>query len=156
MAKRVLIAQFAHETNTFSRLPTTLDDYRRRWLLEGEAIVPRFRGTRTEIGGLIDYAGPAGWELVPAVAANATPSGKLTRETWETIRDLILAHARKAGRVDAAILALHGAMVSETEDDAEGALLEALRGVLGTAVPIVATLTCTPMPRRAWRSTPMR
>ena len=140
MAKRILIAQFAHETNTFSRLPTTLEDYRRRWLLEGEAIVPRFRGTRTEIGGLIDYAGPAGWELVPAVAANATPSGKLTRETWETIRDLILAHARKAGKVDAVVLALHGAMVSETEDDAEGALLEALRGVLGTAVPIVATL----------------
>ena len=140
MPRRILIAQFAHETNTFSRLPTTLEDYRRRWLLEGEVIVPRFRGTRTEIGGLLDYADKAGWELVPAVAANATPSGKLTRETWETIRDMILAQARKAGRVDAAILALHGAMVSETEDDAEGALLEALRGVLGPALPIVVTL----------------
>lgn len=140
MARRILIAQFAHETNTFSRLPTTIEDYRRRWLLEGDAIVPRFRGTRTEIGGLIDYAGQAGWDLVPTVAANATPSGKLTRETWETIRDMILAHARKAGKVDAVVLALHGAMVSETEDDAEGALLEALRGVLGMAVPMVATL----------------
>ena len=29
MAFRVLLAQFMHETNTFSRLPTTLDDYRR-------------------------------------------------------------------------------------------------------------------------------
>ena len=28
MAYRVLIAQFMHETNTFSKLPTTLDDYR--------------------------------------------------------------------------------------------------------------------------------
>ena len=140
MARRILIAQFMHETNTFSRLPTTLDDYRRRWLLEGEAIAPRFRGTRSEIGGLLDYAAKAGWELVPAVAANATPSGKLTRETWETIRDKILAHARKAGKVDGAVLALHGAMVSETEDDAEGALLEALRGVLGPAVPIAVTL----------------
>ena len=52
MTRRVLIAQFAHETNTFSRLPTTLEDYRRRWLLEGDEIAPRFRGTRTEIGGL--------------------------------------------------------------------------------------------------------
>jgi microcystin degradation protein MlrC len=140
MARRILIAQFMHETNTFSRLPTTLDDYRRRWLLEGEAIAPRFRGTRTEIGGLLDHAAEAGWELVPAVAANATPSGKLTRETWETIRDKILAHARKAGKIDGAVLALHGAMVSETEDDAEGALLEALRGVLGPTVPIAVTL----------------
>ena len=97
MARRILIAQFAHETNTFSRLPTTLEDYRRRWLLEGDAIVPRFRGTRTEIGGLIDYAARAGWELVPAVAANATPSGKLSRDTWETIRDMILVrHTRPA------------------------------------------------------------
>jgi len=86
MPTRVYIAQFAHETNTFSRLPTTLEDYRRRWLLEGEEIAPRFRGTRTEIGGLLDYADRTGWELVPGVAANATPSGKLTRETLLAVR----------------------------------------------------------------------
>ena len=140
MARRILIAQFAHETNTFSRLPTTLEDYRRRWLLEGEAIVPRFRATRTEIGGLIDHAEQAEWELVPAVAANATPSGRLTRATWETIRDLILEHARKAGKLDGVVLALHGAMVSESEDDAEGALLDALRGVIGAKLPVMVTL----------------
>jgi microcystin degradation protein MlrC len=140
MAKRVLVAQFAHETNTFSRLPTTLEDYRRRWLLEGDEIAPRFRGTRTEIGGLIDHAQRAGWELVPAVAANATPSGKLTRETFETIRDRILAHARNAQGLAGVVLALHGAMVSESEDDAEGALLEALRGVIGHSIPVVVTL----------------
>ena len=38
MAYRVLIAQFMHETNTFSKLATTLDDYRKRWLIEGEAM----------------------------------------------------------------------------------------------------------------------
>ena len=37
-------------------------------------------------------------------------------------------------------LSLHGAMVTETEDDAEGALLEALRGIVGPDVPMVATL----------------
>jgi microcystin degradation protein MlrC len=140
MTRRVYTAQFAHETNTFSRLPTTLEDYRRRWLLEGDEIAPRFRGTRTEIGGLLDYAEQSGWELVTGVAANATPSGKLTRETWETIRDRIVSRAREAGRISGAVLALHGAMVTETEDDAEGALLEALRGALGPAMPIIVTL----------------
>src|SRR5258706_9939694 len=140
MTRRVLTAQFAHETNTFSRLPTTLEDYRRRWLLEGDEITQSFRGTRTEIGGLLDYAREARWQLVPTGAANATPSGKLTRETWETIRDKIPARARNAGDVAGAVLALHRAMVSETEDDAEGALLEALRGVLGASVPILVTL----------------
>ena len=140
MAYRVLIAQFMHETNTFSKLKTTLDDYRRRYLIEGEAIVPQFKGTRNELGGYIDSAAKYGWESVYGVAANATPSGTLTRETWETIRDKIVGAAQKAGKLDAVCLSLHGAMVTETEDDAEGALLEVLRGVIGPDAPMVATL----------------
>ena len=54
MAYRVLIAQFMHETNTFSKLPTTLDDYRKRWLIEAAAIVARFKGTKNEVGGYIE------------------------------------------------------------------------------------------------------
>jgi len=140
MAYRVLIAQFMHETNTFSKLPTTLDDYRKRWLIEGEAMVPRFTGTKNEIGGYIDSVKKYGWQPVWAGAANATPSGKLTKETWETIRDMIVDAARKAGKLDGICLSLHGAMVTETEDDAEGALLEMLRGVVGPDVPIGTTL----------------
>src|SRR5579883_537097 len=140
MAYRVLLAQFMHETNTFSKLKTTLDDYRKRFLVEGEAIVPKFKGTKNEMGGYIDAAAKYGWQPVYAVAANATPSGTLTKETWETIRDIILNTARKAGKLDRVCLSLHGAMVSETEDDAEGALLEALRGIVGPDVPIVTTL----------------
>jgi microcystin degradation protein MlrC len=140
MAYRVLIAQFMHETNTFSKLPTTLDDYRRRWLIEGEAIVPRFTGTRNELGGYIDAVAKFGWAPAWGAAANATPSGKPTRECWETIRDMIVGAAKRAGKLDGIALSLHGAMVTETEDDAEGALLEALRKVVGPAVPIVATL----------------
>jgi microcystin degradation protein MlrC len=144
MASRVLIAQFMHETNTFSKLPTTLEDYRRQRLVEGEAIVPNFSGTRNELGGFIDAAKAHGWEPVWGVAANTIPSGPLTREAWEHIRDLILDAARDdrdgRGPVDAVCLSLHGAMVSETEDDAEGALLEAVRGVVGPDVPVIATL----------------
>src|SRR5215212_6305187 len=140
MAYRVLIAQFMHETNTFSKLATTLDDYRKRWLIEGEAMVPRFTGTRNEIGGYIDAVKTYGWQPVWAGAANATPSGKLTKQTWETIRDMIVDAARKAGNLDGICLSLHGAMVTETEDDAEGVLLELLRGVVGPDVPIATTL----------------
>ena len=127
MAYRVLIAQFMHETNTFSVLPTTLDDYRRRWLVQGEALATRFAGTRTEIGGLLDAAAQHGWDLVPALAANATPSGRLTAQTWAWIRDAIVDAARAAGRIDGICLACHGAAVAEACDDPEGELLQALR-----------------------------
>lgn len=140
MAYRVLIAQFMHETNTFSKLPTTLDEYRRRWLIEGAAMVPRFTGTKNEVGGYIDSVAKYGWEPVWGGAANATPSGTLTKECWETIRDMIVGAAKKAGKLDGICLSLHGAAVTATEDDAEGALLEALRGVVGPDVPVLATL----------------
>src|SRR5215471_14589848 len=99
MAYRVFVAQFMHETNTFSKLPTTLEDYRKRWLIQGEPIVARFRGTKNELGGYIDAAAQYGWQPVWGAAANATPSGTLTKETWEAIRDMVLGAARNAGKV---------------------------------------------------------
>ena len=158
MAYRVLIAQFMHETNTFSKLPTTLDDYRKRWLIEGEAMVPRFTGTQERDRRLhrLGRRNTAGSRCGPR-AANATPSGKLTRESWETIRDMIVGAAKKAGKLDGICLSLHGAMVTETEDDAEGALLEVLRGVVGPDVPIVGDARPARQRHRAgWRRTPTR
>jgi microcystin degradation protein MlrC len=140
VSKRVLIAQIMHETNTFSRLPTDIEAYRRRYLLFGDEILPFFRGTRTELGALIDLAPRLGWTLVPAVAANATPSGTVTAETWELLSGTLLKAARESGPIDGVVLALHGAMVTETADDAEGDLLERLRAVLGPDVPIAITL----------------
>ena len=58
MAYRVLLAQFMHETNTFSRLKTTLDDYRRRFLVEGEGGYTIVNGERADMrrGDFIDDA----------------------------------------------------------------------------------------------------
>ncbi len=47
MAYRVLIAQFMHETNTFSKLKTTLEDYRKRWLIEARRWCRGSRARRT-------------------------------------------------------------------------------------------------------------
>ncbi len=140
MAYRVLIAQFMHETNTFSRLPTTLDDYRSSWLVHGNELGERFRNTRSEIGGLLDAAETYGWALVPALAANATPSGRLTKETWETLRDGIVSAVRNAGKLDGICLSCHGAAVTQTSDDPEGELLEAIRAIVGPDLPIAMTL----------------
>ncbi|MGH9173714.1 MAG: M81 family metallopeptidase, partial [Vicinamibacterales bacterium] len=46
----------------------------------------------------------------------------------------------EATRPDGVLLALHGAMVSEVDDDADGWLLSRIRETLGPEVPIVATL----------------
>lgn len=140
MSKRVLIAGFKHETNTFSKLATELADYESRGLFRGPAIVKAFAGTNTEIAGFLDVAKASGWETILTVAADATPSGKLTQHCYETISGEILDAIAKAGRLDAILLNLHGAMVAETTFDGEGTLLERIREKVGPKVVIGASL----------------
>lgn len=140
MGKRVLIAGFKHETNTFSILPTTIASYEARALLRGEAIRTAFRGTNTEIAAFLEGCETNGWEAVLTVVADATPSGALTRDCYETFAGEIVEAIGKAGRMDAILLNLHGAMVAEHTPDGEGTLLERIRAKVGPGVVIAATL----------------
>lgn len=139
MANRVLIAGFKHETNTFSKLPTTIESYRARGLHHGEAIRTAFKGTNTELAAFMDAAAANGWDATLAVAADATPSGKLTRDTYEAIAGEIVSRAREL-QPDAILLSLHGAMVAEHTEDGEGTLLERLRAAVGRRPLIGVTL----------------
>lgn len=138
MSRRVLAASLMHETNTFSRLATDLDAFRRRYDHRGDAIPAAFRGTRSEMGAFLDAADAHGWTLVHPVAAAATPSGVVTRGAWADLSGALLAALDP--RPDGILLALHGAMVTETADDAEGDLLARIRERVGEAVPIAVTL----------------
>jgi microcystin degradation protein MlrC len=140
MSKNVLVAGFKHETNTFSNLATDLDAYAVRCLHRWGDIPGQFRGTETEMAAFLDAGERFGWSLVHPVEANATPSGKVTREAFETIAGEIVAAIEAHGPVDAMLLSLHGAMVAEHADDGEGTLLQLLRARVGRAVPIAVTL----------------
>jgi len=109
-------------------------------LYAGEAIVDIFAGTNTELGGFIEVAQRSGVELVPLLAASAVPSGILTRETFETLRDRLVAGIRESHGFDGVLLALHGALVAEGYEDGDGELLAEVRVVVGPKIPIVATL----------------
>ncbi|MCZ4317217.1 M81 family metallopeptidase [Comamonadaceae bacterium G21597-S1] len=137
---RILAAAFKHETNTFSPLPTDLAAYAARCLRHGADIPAYFRGTATEMGAFIDAAEHYGWELVHTVAADATPSGKVTRAAFDTIAGTIETALREQGPFDAVLLCLHGAMVAEHVDDGEGELVRRLRAVAGDRLPIGITL----------------
>jgi microcystin degradation protein MlrC len=138
--KRVLTARFMHETNTFSRVPTDMAVIRRRdYHLENE-IPAAFRGTRSAFGAAFEAADKFGWTLVHPVSANPNPSGIVTDDAFEQITAMILGAVDTKGPIDGALLFLHGAMVSDNYEDAEGEFLARLRRRLGTEVPIVVTL----------------
>ena len=138
--KRVLTARFMHETNTFSRVSTDMAMIRRRdYHLENE-IPEAFRGTRSAFGATFEAADKFGWNLVHPVSANPNPSGIVTDDAFETIAGMILDAIETKGPIDGVLLHLHGAMVSESHEDAEGEFLARLRRRLGSEVPIVVTL----------------
>jgi microcystin degradation protein MlrC len=64
----------------------------------------------------------------------------VTRHAYEAIVTEMLERLACAGPVQGVILELHGAMVSEHLEDAEGDLLARVREVVGPSVPLVATL----------------
>lgn len=137
---RIAIGAVSHETNTFAPGPTTVEMFQAREWLHGEQIIAAHGGVRDDLGGMLDAARELGVEVVATFSASTEPSGTIARETFERLRDELLAGIDAAGPVDAICLCLHGAGVAEGVDDLEGALLTALRERVGPETPIIVTL----------------
>jgi microcystin degradation protein MlrC len=138
---RIAVGQLWQETNTFNPLPTTRQDFEQFGVLRGDEMVARMADTN-ELGGFIQSL--RGWperpEVVGLVRLPAWPAGALTPETFAWLRDEMVQALHRQLPVDAVLLALHGSLVAEGTPDVEGAILSALRELVGPEVPIVATL----------------
>jgi microcystin degradation protein MlrC len=141
---RIAVGGFQHETNTFSPVEASLADFEApdAWpgLTRGGALLDAVNGINLPIAGFAAEARSLGHELVPLAWCSAQPSGRVTRDAYERISRMLLDDLQTAGPVDAVYLDLHGAMVAEHVDDADGELLRRVRGCAGPGVPIVASL----------------
>lgn len=138
---RIAVAQQWQETNTFNPLPTTRADFEQFGVTRGPAVVEQF-ATTNELGGFIQSlrAWPEQPEIVGLVRLPCWPSGRATRETYDWLQDELVGALRAEGRYDGVLLALHGAMATDGHPDVEGDLLAAVREVIGSQTPLVATL----------------
>jgi microcystin degradation protein MlrC len=66
------------------------------------------------------------------------PSGLVTSVAYHTLLNRLLDLLHEAGPLDGVLLVLHGAMVSEDQDDCEGEILERIRALVRG--PLVAVL----------------
>src|SRR5918995_4864417 len=143
MTFRVAGAQIAHETSAFSVVKTDLAAFAASGIDLGQDVIETSRGTNTEFGGFITGAAVEGFDLVPLLAVWATPSGLVTTEAIAHLTGLLRDGLRRAmmeGPLDGILLALHGAMVTEIDDDGDGYVLQTVREVVGPDAPVVATL----------------
>lgn len=138
---RFVAAMMKHETNTFSPILTPLSSF-----AGGEAgglpaagakAIAKYTGTNMAIAAYIELARREGAELVVPVAGRTAPSGLVADAAFEHFADAICGAVRRG--CDALFLDLHGAMVTESHDDAEGELLRRVRA-LAPDLPIAVAL----------------
>jgi len=141
MSFHVLTASFVHESNTFKKGETTLQDFRDDVLDIGQAAINRFGDVNDELAGFLDAGREAGWRVTHTVSAHAMPGARVSREAFEHVAGIICEAARQhRPTLDGVALSLHGSMVPVFCEDGEGELLARLRAILGPGLPIAVTL----------------
>jgi microcystin degradation protein MlrC len=138
LARRFVIAQIKHETNTFSPIATPLAAFGHgAGPLHGADAKHALTGTNSPFAAFLDVAASEGAEAVTPIAAESWPSNRTSRETFEALVQPLEDAVRRG--CDAVLLDLHGAMAVEGADDAEGEILRRVRGI-APQVPVAVAL----------------
>ena len=141
---KIAIGGFHHETNTFAPEKADYQSFLEpdSWpgLTEGEALVDMVEGMNLGISGFIQESMMRGHELAPMLWCSACPSSFVTFDAYERVASSMLDHLANSMPVDAVYLDLHGAMVTDHQQDGEGELLARVRSVIGPDVPLVVSL----------------
>ncbi len=139
--KRIAVAQWRQESNSFNPNPTRLADYQRFGLArQTDDILGRF-GTVDELGGFVSRLdAERGVAIVPLLRAVAWSGGPLAAGVYDELSQALLAPLAELGPFDGVLLSLHGATAAEGEPDVCGAVTAAARAIVGPHVPIAVTL----------------
>jgi len=136
--EKILVALLRQESHSFVPGATTMDDFRLNGIREGADVLER-AGNR-EVDGYLDAAEELSVTLVPILDAMALSGPPLDDETFEhlvaAICDGVRAHRDE---IDGVMLGLHGAMLTQSHEDAEGEVLARVRAIVGPDMPIAAT-----------------
>jgi microcystin degradation protein MlrC len=142
--KKIAIAGFHHETNTFSSTTATFEDFQKAdgWpeLSMGEALLKNLYGANIPISGFIAQAKLFDMDVIPILWCSAQPSGAVEAEAYEKIVTMMCNSLKQHRDIDAVFLDLHGAMVATHMDDGEAELMRRIRKIIGHKTPLYVVL----------------
>ena len=104
----------------------------------GQEALDSNRGTRTNLGAMIEVCEREGVELIPTVYGSPASKGRCLDESYYSMLNTIIEGIEKAMPIDGVLLLMHGGGATETEDDLEGHVVEQVRKVVGDKIPIVS------------------
>jgi microcystin degradation protein MlrC len=140
---RIAVLHFSHETVTFLKNDTTLEDFTYPGSpAKGEALLKY--DPKNYMGGFVKMAREFdGVELVgiesPLWPRTGTGSGWITHEAWETFVGKMIVELKSSGPFDGAYLCVHGAMGVRGVARPEAELARRVREVVGPKAFIAAT-----------------
>ena len=142
--KRIAVAGFQHETNTFASTLATYGEFEKAdaWpgLIRGDEVIRALSGVHASLTGFVDAAmASGGYEIIPVLWCAAEPSSYVTTDAFERIADMIVNDIGCAGDLDGIYMELHGAMVTQKHEDGEGELLRRIRDLTGPDLPIAVS-----------------
>jgi len=141
---RIAVANFSHETVTFCPNITTLEDWERGGIRYGKDALNTEGEGKSYITGYKEVAEKErDVELVGILRAESPATvgmgSWITTEAFDRIADRIVDGIKKAGKIDGALLALHGAMAVTGVPRPEAELSRRVRKTVGK-IPIMVTL----------------
>lgn len=141
--KRIVIGAFMLESNGHAPVATR-DQFESYGIFEGQALLdelakPAPRAPSGLSGFQAAMNAGAAWQPLPLLSVQGGASGNMDQDFFEACVTRMAAGLRAAMPVDGVFLALHGAATATQEPDPDGVLLDLVRGIVGSGVPVIAT-----------------
>jgi len=137
---RFAILGISHETNTFSKVPATYEQFEKAIIARGQEIVDLFAESQYTISGYLQGAEELGFEAVPLMYANTGPIGTITKDAYDRLSNEMHQLLRDEGPWDGVLISNHGAAVSEEFPDMDAEFTRVVREIVGPEVPVGITL----------------
>ncbi|MCC1491864.1 M81 family metallopeptidase [Cognatishimia sp. F0-27] len=137
MTHRIALAGLHMECASF--LPhVTHRDVFEACTVRGHAVLDRFRGSNTVMGGFLSVIDAAGAEAIPILHADGGAAGLADQAAVAEYRaEIVEGLLALDGGIDGVLLHLHGAMVTQDEFDPDAMTLDVIRSAVGPDLPIM-------------------
>ena len=137
---RIPVFGISHETNTFSIVPASYEEFERTGIKRGQEVIDHFVDAQYTISGYHQAAQELGFELVPLMYAVTGPIGTITKDAYDRLTEEMFGMLRDQGPWDAVLISNHGAAVSEEFPDMDGEFCRAVREIVGPDMRVGITL----------------
>ena len=137
---RIGIAQIIQESNTFVPFKTTLDHFSAQYIRQGKDVLKEVDSVKIELTGMLNVLEINNATPIPLIATHGSCGGPLTRECFDILLTLLVQEIKSARRLDGLLLALHGSMAAEDQEDCESEILNTVRQLLPEETPIGVSL----------------